>query len=137
MKEENSLSMSVQSITGNRIVKKVLLVLLVCLMILILLGYLRYLSLMEKTFNLYRPMVYVDDTLYGDAGSSREALSGEWDCIGRIAQQVSNIEPMVEENYTANNLKVGTEIYVNDGSPDIIYLRIEEDKYILYEKLEE
>lgn len=97
----------------------------------------RYLSLMEKTFNLYRPMVYVDDTLYGDAGSSREALSGEWDCIGSIAQQVSNIEPMVEENYTANNLKVGTEIYVNDGSPDIIYLRIEEDKYILYEKLEE
>ena len=86
----------------------------------------------------YRPMISINDDLFGDTGYTRDTLSDEWVMIGEIEKEVPQHEPMVkgEEYYVANTLPVGTELYGKEQDSSIIYAKYKEF-YIRYEFMDE
>ncbi len=86
----------------------------------------------------YRPMISIGDDLFGETGHTRQKLSDEWELAGITEKEVSQTEPMVkgEKYYIANYLPVGTEIYVREEKPDVIYAK-HNDTFIRYELMEE
>lgn len=86
----------------------------------------------KKELQEYRPMVCIGGELYGEAGDSEKILPDVWKNIGSITKKVSNVEPMPKEEFVSNTLEVGTEIYGNSNEANKIYVKLSEDKYILY-----
>lgn len=84
----------------------------------------------------YRPMVFVNDTLYGESGEVVYGLQNNAKIIGTIVNIVSQNEPMIEKNFYSNNCPIGSEIYYDEETPEKIYIRIlssNEEKYSIYE----
>jgi len=92
----------------------------------------------DEVLWVYRPMISIGDDLFGDTGHTRQTLSDEWELAGIIEKEVPQTEPMVkgEEYYIANDLPVGTEIYISVEEPDFIYAK-HNDTFIRYELMEE
>ena len=92
----------------------------------------------EEELWVYRPMISINNDLFGDTGYTRETLSDEWVLIGEIEKEVPQHEPMVkgERYYIANTLPVGTELYGNEQDSSIIYAKYKEF-YIRYEFMDE
>ena len=92
----------------------------------------------DEVLWVYKPMISIDDDLFGDTGHTKQKLSDGWELVGIIEQEVSQTEPMVkgEKYYIANYLPVGTEIYKSEEEPDVIYAK-HNDTFIRYELMEE
>ena len=88
----------------------------------------------------YRPMIYVQDRLYGDDGGGVNKLPEDAELIGKIETQVSQNEPMVKENFTANTDLEGCEVYGNGVNKESIYVEYKsinaKVKYGSYERLD-
>ena len=80
----------------------------------------------------YRPMVCINDQIYGEDGTSVKELPKGFAGIGQIKEKVSNVHPMIKRNYVSNNLKVGTRIFSNLDNPNEIYFKIDDSKYVKY-----
>lgn len=85
----------------------------------------------------YKPMIFVNGTLYGDTGKSVNALPDNWEHIGDIENVVSQSAPMVKEEFTSNTLTIGDEIYGSNTETKRIYVKVSTDKLLLYEVMEE
>ncbi len=87
----------------------------------------------------YRPMVFVNDSLYGETGETLLELPSGADNIGSILKKTSQDEPMVNENFYSNSCPVGSEIYYDKESPEIIYVKVgssENEMYSVYETID-
>ena len=71
----------------------------------------------------YRPMVYIQDKLYGDNGKGTNELPEDAKLLGTIETQVSQTEAMVEENFTANTDLVGSEVYGCEADKETVYVK--------------
>lgn len=71
----------------------------------------------------YKPMISIDNLLYGDTGYIEEKLPNDSLMIGEIEKEVTQTEPMVKDKpyYISNTLPVETKIYGIDKDIDIIY----------------
>jgi hypothetical protein len=72
----------------------------------------------------YRPMIYVQDNLYGETADVVSTLPDGATCIGKVEKVVPQNEPMVRENFTSNALPEGSEIYYNKSDPDVVYVKL-------------
>lgn len=82
----------------------------------------------------YKPMIFVNDTLYGDCGVVSSELPSTAVLIGTIEEVVSQTEPMVHKEFCSNLLPVDSEIYYDVSTPEIIYTKppSTDSDYILY-----
>lgn len=91
------------------------------------------------TLSDYRPMVFVNDTYYGDSGETLSELPSNVNCIGTITKTVSQSEALPKENFYSNNCPTGSEIYYDEEIPEKIYIRLsslEDEKYSMYERID-
>lgn len=89
----------------------------------------------ESELSDYRPMLYVQDNLYGETSDTVNTLSDDAVCIGTIVRVVSQNEPMIHENFTSNLLQEGSEIYFDETSLDTVYVKLmdsPEEQYAVY-----
>ena len=87
----------------------------------------------------YKPMVYVQDTIYGDTGKVISTLPSEAILIGSIEKTVPQNEPIVEENFTSNALPVGSEIYMSESAAFVIYIKLSgtsPSQFLIYEVIQ-
>jgi hypothetical protein len=70
----------------------------------------------------YRPMIYIQDRLYGDNGRGVDKLPDDAKLLGKIEIQAPQTEAMVEENFTANTDLKGCEVYGSETDKDTIYV---------------
>ncbi|GAA4296903.1 hypothetical protein GCM10023142_36110 [Anaerocolumna aminovalerica] len=82
----------------------------------------------------YKPMIYVQDNLYGETSDVVDALPDETVYIGTINKLVSQSEPMVHENFTSNTLPEGSELYYNESDPDVVYVKLPDTNQVRYSK---
>ena len=86
----------------------------------------------------YRPMIYVNDTLYAETSEVLSELPKGTDFIGTIEKTVSQSEAMVEENFCSNSIPVGSEIYYDSTNEDLLYSKLDSDgntEYSIYEMI--
>lgn len=87
----------------------------------------------------YRPMIFVNDSLYGETGEILFEVPNGTESIGTILKTVSQNEPMVNKNYYSNNCPVGSELYYDEKSPSALYVKIglvENERYSVYEAID-
>ena len=80
----------------------------------------------------YKPLVYINDRVYGEIGIVAKSPPEGFSLAGTVKEKVSSLDPMVERNFAANMLDVGTEIFTSEDHPDEIYIKLEESKYSKY-----
>lgn len=80
----------------------------------------------------YKPMVCINNRVYGEIGIALESLPEGFKLAGTVKEKVSSLEPMVERNFAANMLDVGTGIFTSEENPDEIYIKLEKSKYSKY-----
>lgn len=88
----------------------------------------------------YKPMIYVQDTLYvresGYAsGESVASLPEGWKRIGTIQNVTRQDEPMEKENFAGNDsttMREGDEIYADAKNPNQICLKNSDNRYIVF-----
>lgn len=80
----------------------------------------------------YKPMVYINDRIYGDIGIVVKSPPEGFELAGEVKEKVSSLEPMVKRNFAANMLDVGTEIFTSTENLKEIYIKLEESKYSKY-----
>lgn len=80
----------------------------------------------------YKPLVYINDRVYGEIGIVETSPPEGFKLAGTVKEKVSSLEPMVERNFTANMLDVGTEIFTSEENLEEIYIKLEESKYSKY-----
>lgn len=86
----------------------------------------------------YRPMIYVQNSLYGDTGRTTALPDGAV-LIGTIQKTVRQNEPMVKENFTSNTFPVGSEVFSNELDTKFIYVKMPDnspEQYATFEFLE-
>lgn len=84
----------------------------------------------------YRPMVFVNDTLYGETSKVVSELPSGVERIGTIIKIVSQSEPMINENFCSNNCPIGSEIYYSEETPGTVFIKIvspDIEQYSVYE----
>lgn len=86
----------------------------------------------QKEFWDYRPMIYFYDGFYGETNYVLSSAPEGWTKTDEITKQVPSHEPPAEENGSSNALYVGTPIYTNPFSPELIYAQLDENKFIAY-----
>ncbi|WP_078551584.1 hypothetical protein [Bacillus alkalicellulosilyticus] len=71
----------------------------------------------------YRPMISVENQLYGDTGNVIESLSTNFTRVGEVEIQIAQTEPMkkAQTQILSNTLPVGTEIFVDDQNEEFLY----------------
>lgn len=87
----------------------------------------------------YRPMIYVQDNLYGETADVVSTLPEGTTYIGKVEKVVPQNEPMVRENFTSNALSEGSEIYYNESDSDVVYIKLSdttEEQYSKYTIIE-
>ncbi len=82
----------------------------------------------------YKPMLYVQDNLYGETSDVVDALPDGTVYIGTINKLVSQSEPMVHENFTSNALPESSELYYNESNPDVVYVKLLDTNQVRYSK---
>jgi hypothetical protein len=92
----------------------------------------------------YRPMIYIQDSLYGETADVVSALPDNAVNIGKIVKLVAQNEPMVLENLASNVMPVGSEIYGIKSDKNVIhfelsniYIELPNGEYSVYELLED
>lgn len=75
----------------------------------------------------YRPMIFFDNTLWGDTGKSIEALPEGFTKTGTIEQTVSQTEPFVREEGMSNTLPQGTAVCTDSDVGDKLYAAFESE----------
>lgn len=80
----------------------------------------------------YKPMVYIHDRVYGEIGIVVTSPPEGFELAGTVKEKVSSLEPMVERNFAANMLDVGTEIFTSKENPNEIYIKLGKSKYSKY-----
>lgn len=80
----------------------------------------------------YRPMIYVQNSLYGETGDVVDVLPNDMIYIGAIESIVSQNEPMRLENFTSNTLSVGSEIYTSKSNSEVIYVKLLNSDQVRY-----
>ena len=68
----------------------------------------------------YKPLVYINDRVYGEIGIVAKSPPEGFSLAGTVKEKVSSLDPMVERNFAANMLDVGTEIFTSEDHPDEI-----------------
>jgi len=87
----------------------------------------------------YRPMVYVQDALYGETADAINTLPEEAVFIGTIGSIVPRNEPMVRENFTSNLLPIGSQVFCDEADLTIVYVLLplnSKAQYSVYEAIE-
>lgn len=87
-----------------------------------------------ERYDCYRPMIYVNDQLYGDSGEQCMSLPEEWVCTGEIKTRVSSDTPIVEKNFTSNCINEGARVFENEKVKECIYVN-DGKSYIMFELL--
>lgn len=90
----------------------------------------------QESFGDYRPMIYVNDTLYAETSEVLSELPEGADLIGTIEKLVSQSEAMVKENFCSNSISVGSEIYYDSSNAEQVYVKLDSDanaEYSIYE----
>lgn len=82
----------------------------------------------------YRPMIYVQDNLYGETADVVSTLPDGVTYIGKVEKVVPQNEPMARENFTSNALPEGSEIYCNESEPDVVYVKLSDTTQQQYSK---
>ncbi|KPU46066.1 hypothetical protein OXPF_05490 [Oxobacter pfennigii] len=82
----------------------------------------------------YRPMIYVQDALYGGTADVISILPDEAVYIGTVEKVVPQNEPMVRENFVSNTLSAGSEIYYSESDPNVIYVKLSDTSQEQYSK---
>lgn len=83
----------------------------------------------------YRPMLYVQDNLYGETSDIVNSLPDDAVYLGSIERVVSQSEPMIRKNFTSNVLGKGCEIYGDKATSDTVYVKlvnISAEQYSVY-----
>ena len=70
----------------------------------------------------YKPMIFVEDTLYEDIGHLVDDLPEGAMLLGTVEKLVPQSEPMVRENFCANAIPVGSALYRNETEPTLLYV---------------
>ena len=84
----------------------------------------------------YKPMIFIQDILYGDTGNVINDLPDNSDMIGVIETVVPQNAPMVKENNTSNLVQAGSEVYAVPSDSCKIYVRLPDGRYSIYEEIE-
>lgn len=124
---------------GGRNMKKIGLLIISLCIVLFISACTKENDLHKDELSDYKPMVYVQDQLYGDTGDVSSALPNGAVAIGTIQKVVPQNEPMVDENLISNTLPVGSEVFADELNPHIIYVKISNkslDQYLAYEAME-
>jgi len=88
------------------------------------------------TLNDYKPMIFIQDTLYGDTGYVVNDFPDNSDLIGEIKTVMPQNAPMVKENNTSNLVQAGSEVYAVPSDSSKIYVRLPDGRYSIYEEIE-
>lgn len=64
----------------------------------------------QRRYTGYKPLVYINDRVYGEIGIVAKSPPEGFSLAGTVKEKVSSLDPMVERNFAANMLDVGTEI---------------------------
>lgn len=80
----------------------------------------------------YRPMIYVQNSLYGETAEVVNTLPKEAVSIGDIEKNVPQTEPMIQENFTSNCLPIGSEIFYKEADASMIYVKLSNGEYSVY-----
>ena len=98
------------------------------------------LSVVEITNDMpgdYRPMVFIQDKLYGQTADITPMLPESIITLGSVETVVAQNEPMARINGTSNDAPVGSDIFAPlDDSSAIIYVQLTNGMYSIYEEIE-
>lgn len=78
----------------------------------------------------YRPMTYFNNTFYYDTNTVLSKIPEGFLKTAEVKLRVDSSERPPEENCASNFCNVGTPIYTNPHSPEIIYMEFEENKFL-------
>lgn len=78
----------------------------------------------------YRPMTYFNNTFYYDTNTVLSKIPEGFLKTAEVELRVDSSERPPEENGASNSCNVGTPIYTNPHSPEIIYMEFEENKFL-------
>lgn len=71
----------------------------------------------------YKPMIYVENNLYGDTGNIYDSISDTASLIGTIEKLVPQNEKMGKEDFSSNAMPVGCEVYLDETNPEMVYVK--------------
>ncbi len=115
-----------QKISGGiRVTKKTSVILYLLIIVFVSLGCTQLGDRVNEDQQLgeYRPMISVENQLYGDTGNVIESLSTNFTRVGEVEIQIAQTEPMkkAQTQILSNTLPVGTEIFVDDQNEEFLY----------------
>lgn len=80
----------------------------------------------------YKPMIYVENNLYGETGKVHNSISDEVSFIGTIEKLVPQDEEMCREEFSSNAMPLGSEIYLDETNPEIAYVKFLQEGKEMY-----
>ena len=90
----------------------------------------------ENELSDYRPMIYVQDKLFGETADVISNLPEKAVSVGTIEKVVPQNEPMERTNFTSNLLQIGSEIYCDEADPSVVYVKLPDVRYSVYSTIE-
>lgn len=84
----------------------------------------------------YKPMIYVENNLYGDTGNIYDSISDSVSLIGTIEKFVPQDEKMGEEEFSSNAMPVGCEVYLDETNPEMVYVKFLKEGKEMYAEYE-
>jgi hypothetical protein len=78
-------------------------------------------------------MIYVRDNLYAETADVVNSPPDKALSVGAIEKLVPQNEAMPQENFTSNVMPVGSEIYGEETDQSVIYVKLSDGKYSVYE----
>jgi hypothetical protein len=96
-------------------------------------------STTEGQLGEYRPMIFIQNTIYGETADVVSTLPENAIGIGTIEKVVSQNEPMVRENFTSNLLPAGSQVFCDEVDLNVIYVLLplnSEARYAIYEGID-
>lgn len=87
----------------------------------------------------FPPLISKDLLLYQERDEYKLILDDTWVKDGKIEKIVSSRQdmPLGQKEYYANMLPLGSEVFKVNDDDNMIYVKINDDKYIKYELLSE
>jgi len=84
----------------------------------------------------YRPMVFIQDKLYGQTADITPMLPESIIILGSVVTVVPQNEPIPQVNGTSNDAPVGSDIFAPLGDSGIIWVQLTNGMYSIYEEIE-
>ena len=85
----------------------------------------------------YRPMIFVNDRLYGDVGIVMISFPDESSLIGTVKNVIPQNVPMVLENFTSNTDLLGSKIMAGTEDLSIIYVQLPDGQFVQYDEIKD